>query len=82
MRAIMVLGGLLVLSACGGGGTTDTNYSEAPPVAEIVATPSPRPSETAEAATPDTAPSDALATDANAATTTIDAAANATAEVR
>ena len=42
---VLVLGGLLMLAACGGG-TTGTNYSEAPPVAEIVATPTPRPSET------------------------------------
>ncbi|HEX8302579.1 hypothetical protein [Sphingomonas sp.] len=45
---VLVLGGLLMLAACGGGGTTGTNYAEAPPVAEIVATPSPRPSETPE----------------------------------
>ena len=49
MRAVLVLGGLLVLSACGGGGTTGTNYSEAPPVATIVATPSPQASETPDA---------------------------------
>jgi len=49
MRAMMVLGGMLMLGACGGGGTTGTNYSEAPPVAEIVASPSPRASETAAA---------------------------------
>jgi hypothetical protein len=46
MRAFVVLGGLLVLSACGGGGTTGTNYAEAPPVAEIVGTPTPKPSAT------------------------------------
>ncbi len=47
MRAVMVLSGLLILGGCGGGGTTGTNYSEKPPVAEILATPSPRPSESA-----------------------------------
>jgi hypothetical protein len=45
MRAVVGLGGLLLLGACGGGGTTGTNYSEPPPVAEIVATPSPKASE-------------------------------------
>jgi len=44
----LVLGGLLILAGCGGGGTTGTNYSDPPPMAEIVATPSPRPSETPE----------------------------------
>lgn len=38
---VLVLGGLLALSACGGGGTTGTNYSDPPPQATIVATPSP-----------------------------------------
>ena len=49
MRLLLV-GGLLALAGCGGGGTTGTNYSDPPPMAEIVATPSPRPSETPEAA--------------------------------
>ena len=44
---LLVLGALLALAGCGGGGTTGTNYSDAPPMAEIVATPSPKPSETA-----------------------------------
>ena len=44
----LVLGGLLILTSCGGGGTIGTNYSEPPPMAEIVATPSPRASETPE----------------------------------
>lgn len=47
---VLVLGGLLVLGGCGGSGTTGTNYSEPPPMAEIVATPSPRASETPPAA--------------------------------
>lgn len=43
---LLVLGALLALAGCGGGGTTGTNYSDAPPMAEIVATPTPKPSET------------------------------------
>ena len=46
---VLVLGGLVILAGCGGGGTTGTNYSDPPPMAEIVATPSPRASETPEA---------------------------------
>jgi hypothetical protein len=48
MRLLLV-GGLLALAGCGGGGTTGTNYSDPPPMAEIVATPSPKASETPEA---------------------------------
>lgn len=36
MRLIAVAG-LVLLAGCGGGGTTGTNYSDPPPVAEIVA---------------------------------------------
>ncbi len=43
---VLVLGGAALLAGCGGGGTTGTNYSDPPPMAEIVATPSPKPSET------------------------------------
>lgn len=43
---LLVLGAVLALGGCGGGGTTGTNYSDAPPMAEIVATPTPKPSET------------------------------------
>ncbi|ATY30739.1 hypothetical protein [Sphingomonas psychrotolerans] len=39
---LLVLGGLLVLAGCGGGGTTGTNYSDPPPMADIVATPTPK----------------------------------------
>jgi hypothetical protein len=54
MRVLLVAG-LLMLSGCGGGGsTTGTNYSEAPPMATIVATPTPAPSAT-PAAEPDAA---------------------------
>lgn len=55
----------LLLAGCGSGGTTGTNYSDAPPVAEIVATPTAAPS-----ATPDAAQGEDAATDAadNAAT--------------
>jgi len=46
---LLVLGVLLALGGCGGGGTTGTNYSDPPPMAEIVGTPAPRASETPEA---------------------------------
>lgn len=46
---VLVLAGLGLLSGCGGGGTTGTNYSDPPPMAEIVATPSPKASPTPEA---------------------------------
>lgn len=54
MKRIVALGGLTVLAACGSGSTSGTNYSEPPPMAEIVATPSPTPSSSAtpEAAEP------------------------------
>ncbi len=39
---MLVLAGLVMLGGCGGGGTAGTNYSDTPPMAEIVATPSPR----------------------------------------
>ena len=47
---LLVLGMLLALGGCGGGGTTGTNYADAPPMAEIVATPSPKPSPTPDEA--------------------------------
>ena len=46
---VLVVAGLIALGGCGGGGTTGTNYSDPPPMAEIVATPSPSPSATPEA---------------------------------
>ncbi|PXA99577.1 hypothetical protein DMC47_02635 [Nostoc sp. 3335mG] len=46
-RTILALGGMLLLAACGGSGTTGTNYSDPPPIAEIVATPSPTPTPSA-----------------------------------
>jgi hypothetical protein len=46
MMRLLLVGGLLALAGCGGGGTTGTNYSDPPPMAEIVATPSPKASET------------------------------------
>jgi hypothetical protein len=44
---LLVLGALVALGGCGGGGTTGTNYSDAPPMAEIVGTPTPKPSASA-----------------------------------
>ncbi|MBO9624639.1 MAG: hypothetical protein J7500_18175 [Sphingomonas sp.] len=41
---LLALCGLVLLSGCGGGGTTGTNYSDPPPMAEIVATPISTPS--------------------------------------
>lgn len=53
---VLVLGGLVILGGCGGSGTTGTNYSDPPPMATIVATPSPEASATPEeAAAPDAA---------------------------
>lgn len=46
---VLVLGTLLILGGCGGGSTTGTNYSDPPPMAEIVATPSPKATETPQA---------------------------------
>ena len=42
---LLAVAGLIVLGGCGGG-TTGTNYSDPPPMAEIVATPMPSPSAT------------------------------------
>lgn len=47
---VWVLMGLGLLSGCGGGGTTGTNYADPPPMAEIVATPSPKATATEEPA--------------------------------
>ena len=55
---VLVLGGLLVLGGCGGGSTTGTNYSEPPPMATIVATPTPGATPSPQADTPP-APSNA-----------------------
>ncbi|NYT39381.1 hypothetical protein HZY97_01305 [Sphingomonas sp. R-74633] len=49
---VLVLGGLLILGGCGGGSTTGTNYSDPPPMAEIVATPSPKATEPTPEPTP------------------------------
>lgn len=59
---VLVLGGLVILAGCGGGGTTGTNYSDPPPMAEIVATPSPKASETPVAEEAATNAADAAAT--------------------
>jgi hypothetical protein len=59
---LVVLGGLMLLAGCGGG-TTGHNYSEPPPRATIVATPTPMASPSATA-TPEP---QAVEEDANAA---------------
>jgi len=64
---VLVLAGLVMLSGCGGGGTTGTNYSDPPPMAEIVATPSPKPSPSEEAAPANVAVDDAAASNADEA---------------
>ncbi|AJP72346.1 hypothetical protein [Sphingomonas hengshuiensis] len=56
---LLMVGVLVALGGCGGGGTTGTNYSDAPPMAEIVATPSPRASATPDAP-PDETPAYAI----------------------
>lgn len=58
MRLVMALAGAMVLSGCGGGGTTGTNYSDPPPMAEILATPTPAPT---AAPADDTPPSEEAA---------------------
>ena len=64
---VLVLAGLVLLSGCGGGGTTGTNYSDPPPMAEIVATPSPKSSPTEEAAPANIVENDAAAANADEA---------------
>lgn len=68
----LIVAGLVMLGGCGGG-TSSTNYSDPPPMAEIVASPSPRatatPSEEIAPATDadnDTAPAVNAATPDNA----------------
>jgi len=59
---VLVLGGLLVLSGCGGGGsTTGTNYSDPPPMATIVATPTASPSPALKGAEPEDSAAEANA---------------------
>lgn len=73
---VLVVGGLLILAGCGGSGTTGTNYSDPPPMAEIVATPSPKASETPEAVATETPVENAaVAAEADEAATDSDATA-------
>ena len=60
MRTLLVIGGLFVLGGCGGSGTTGTNYSDPPPMAEIVATPSPQASATPAADSETSPPANAM----------------------
>jgi len=76
MRVLMV-GGFLILAGCGGSGTTGTNYSDPPPMAEIVATPSPKASETPEATEAETPAENAVAAEADEAAANSDATAAA-----
>lgn len=72
---MLVVGGLLGLSACGGGSTTGTNYSDPPPMAEIVATPSSKATEAPDAVA--TAAAEAEATNVVGSTAEEPAAVNA-----
>ncbi|MDF7774404.1 hypothetical protein P1X14_04025 [Sphingomonas sp. AOB5] len=67
-RVGLGLGGALLLASCGGSGTTGTNYSDPPPMAEIVATPTPAPS---PSASPSSAPSNASNEDTMVETNTM-----------
>ena len=60
---VLAVAGLVVLSGCGGGGTTGANYSDPPPMAEIVATPSPDASPGDEGAVANAAGEDAALPD-------------------
>jgi hypothetical protein len=75
---MLVLAGLVMLGGCGGGGTSGTNYSDPPPMAEIVATPSPKASPTPVAVEAESNVVDAAAdaSDANAAGDAAEAASN------
>lgn len=63
---VLAVAGLVVLSGCGGGGTTGTNYSDPPPMAEIVSTPSPQASPGDESAISNAAGEDAALPDIDA----------------
>lgn len=71
MRAVLSVVGVVLLASCGGGGVTGTNYSEDPPVAEILARPSATPTLAVEtSADVETVPaSDSLAVEATGAET-------------
>jgi hypothetical protein len=58
---VLVLGGFLVLAGCGGGSTTGTNYSDPPPQATIVATPTAKATPNATPSPQGTEPEDANA---------------------
>lgn len=61
---LAAIGGLILLGGCGGGSTTGTNYADPPPMAEIVATPSPKTSPSVAppgAETPDNSVAEAAA---------------------
>ncbi|WP_448663811.1 hypothetical protein ACG3SL_03820 [Sphingomonas sp. CJ20] len=60
---MVVVAGLIVLGGCGGGGTTGANYADAPPMAEIVATPTPRQTEAPQAEIENDVPAYAITND-------------------